>query len=112
MLFHIIRGALIGIVGAFGLMLTLVYVMTSEASAQTAACQSRDSLVELLRERYAERPAAAGLEATGRLIELFTSADNDSWTMVMTMPAGESCVIAVGEYWLETKRPVIDGPAA
>ena len=46
------------------------------------------------------------------LIELFTSADNDSWTMVMTMPAGESCVIAVGEYWLETKRPALDGPAA
>ena len=112
MLFHIVRNALIGIAGVVGLTLTLVYVTTTDASAQTAACQTRDSLVELLEERFAEQPVAAGLEASGRLIELFVSADNDSWTMVMTMPAGESCVLAIGEYWLETKRPAIDGPSA
>ena len=112
MLFHIVRNALLGIVGVVGLTLTLVYVMTTEASAQAAACQSRDSLVKLLEERYAEQPVAVGLEASGRLIELFASADSDSWTMVMTMAAGESCVIAVGEYWMETKKPLFDGPAA
>jgi hypothetical protein len=112
MFFHIIRGVLTGIGGAVGLMLTLVYAMTPEASAQAAACQSRDSLMKLLEERYAEKPVAAGLEAGGRLIELFTSTDNESWTMVMTMPAGESCVMAVGKYWLENMRPAVDGPAA
>lgn len=112
MLFHIIRGGLIGIVGVVGLILTLVYVMTTEASAQAATCQSRDSLVKLLEDRFAEQPVAVGLEASGQLIELFTSAENESWTMVMTMPAGQSCVLAVGEYWLETKQPAIDGPAA
>ena len=112
MLFHIVRNALIGIAGVVGLTLTLVYVTTTDASAQAAACQSRDSLAKLLEERFAEQPAAVGLEASGRLIELFASADNDSWTMVMTMAAGESCVIAVGKYWMETKQPVIDGPAA
>lgn len=112
MFFHIIRGALIGIGGAVGLMLTLVYVMTPEASAQAAACQSRDSLMKLLEERYAEKPVAAGLEAGGRLIELFTSTDNESWTMVMTTAVGESCVMAVGKHWLESKQPVVDGPAA
>ena len=110
--FHITRGTLIGIVGAVGLMLTLLYVMTPDAAAQAGACRSRDSLAKLLEERHAERPVAAGLEAGGRLIELFASADNESWTMVMTMPAGESCVIAVGEHWLETKQPATDGPAA
>ena len=110
--FHITRGTLIGIVGAVGLMLTLLYVMTPEASAQAGACRSRDSLAKLLEERHAEKPVAAGLEAGGRLIELFASADNESWTMVMTMPAGESCVMAVGKYWLENMRPAVDGPAA
>ena len=112
MLFHIVRNALIGIVGVVGLTLTLVYVTTTDASAQAAGCQSRDSLVELLDERFAEQPVAAGLESSGRLIELFVSADNDSWTMVMTLPAGTSCVMAVGEYWLESKQPAFDGPAA
>lgn len=112
MLFHIVRNALIGIVGVVGLTLTLVYVMTTEASAQAATCQSRDSLVKLLEDRYSERPVAAGLETSGRLIELFASVENQSWTMVMTEPAGESCVLAVGEHWLEMKQPAIDGPAA
>lgn len=106
------RGALAGIFGALALALTLMFVMTSEAPAQAAACQTHDSLAKQLEERYAEKPVAAGLDAGGRLIVLFTSADSASWTMVMTTPAGESCVMAVGEYWREIKRPAIDGPAA
>ena len=104
------RGALIGILGALVPVFTLVFMMTPEVSAQEAACQTHAGLATLLEERYAEKPVAAGLEAGGRLIELFASADNTSWTMVTTTPAGESCVMAAGEHWLEFKRPAIDGP--
>lgn len=107
------RGALIGILGGLALALTGIFTVTSGASAQeVTACQARDSLAKLLEERFTERPVAAGLEAGGRLIELFASAESATWTIVMTMPAGESCVIAVGEHWLEMKQPAIDGPAA
>ncbi|MEE8443882.1 MAG: hypothetical protein V3S44_00945 [Alphaproteobacteria bacterium] len=104
------RGALIGILGALVPVLTVIFLMAPEASAQQATCQARAGLATLLEERYAEKPVAAGLEAGGRLIELFASADSTSWTMVTTTPAGESCVMAIGEHWLEMKRPANDGP--
>ncbi len=112
MRFHKPRGVLTGIFGALALVLTLSFGSTLEASAQTAVCQTHDSLAKQLEERYAEKPVAAGLDAGGRLIVLFASADSASWTMVMTTPAGESCVMAVGEHWQEIKRPAIDGPVA
>ncbi len=96
--------------GALALTFTLSFMMTPEVSAQEAACQTHASLATLLEERYAEKPVAAGLESGGRLIELFASADSTSWTMVTTTPAGESCVMAAGEYWLELERPAIDSP--
>ncbi len=96
--------------GALALAFTLNFMMTPEVLAQEAACQTHAGLATLLEERFAEKPVAAGLESGGRLIELFASADNTSWTMVTTTPAGESCVMAAGEYWLELKRPAIDSP--
>lgn len=96
--------------GALALTFTLSFMMTPEVLAQEAACQTHASLATLLEERFAEKPVAAGLESGGRLIELFASADSTSWTMVTTTPAGESCVMAAGEYWLELKRPAIDSP--
>jgi hypothetical protein len=108
--FRIIRGALVGFAGGLALGLALIFVMASEASAQTSGCQAHENLARLLEERFAEHPVAAGLEASGLLIELFASADSASWTLVTTTPAGESCVIAVGEHWLGVKPPAVEGP--
>ena len=104
------RAALTGIFGA--LAFALMVATAPEASAQAAVCQAHDSLARLLEERFAEKPVAAGLGSGGRLIEVFASADSASWTMVATTPAGESCVMAAGEYWLDIERPAIDGPQA
>ncbi len=112
LIFHTVRGALVGLAGGLALGLALILATASDAAAQTAGCQAHDRLVRLLAERFAERPVAAGLEAGGRLIELFASPDSASWTLVTTTPAGESCVIAVGEHWLEIKRPLLDGSQA
>ncbi len=112
LLYHIVRGALVGFAGGLALGLALMLVTASEAAAQTTGCQAHDTLARLLEERFAERPVGAGLAAGGRLVQLFASPDSASWTLVATTPAGESCVIAVGEHWLETKPPVPDGPQA
>lgn len=112
MRFHIIRGALIGIAGALALGLAAMTLMSPAASAQSATCLTHDSLAKLLDERYAERRVAAGLAAGGALIELFASAEDASWTMVVTTAAGESCVMAAGEHWMDFKQPFAGGPEA
>lgn len=50
-----------------------------------------------------------GLTNTGTLVELLQSEDG-SWTLIMTMPNGRSCLMAAGQNW-ETFKPDNDSPA-
>ena len=75
-------------------------LMARPAPAQsTDAGLPRAALVEVLGDRYAELPVAFGLAENGGLIEVFTSADGATWTMLLTMPNGLSYVVAAGEAW-------------
>lgn len=105
------RSVATGLFGVLTLALSLTLALTPRASAQEPVCYAHDSLAELLDERFTESRVAAGLEVSGRLVQLYTSADSASWTMVITTPAGESCVIAVGEHWQELKLPAAGEPA-
>ena len=59
----------------------------------------RDQLVKLLDSRYAEAPVAVGITQNGGLIEVFTSRDGATWTIILTTPNGRSRVIGWGESW-------------
>lgn len=80
---------------------SLAVATAASAPAQTGqtACLAHDKLTEMLDGRYKEKPVALGLEASGRLFEVFAAKDGATWTMVVTTPEGASCVIAVGEQW-------------
>ena len=65
-------------------------------------------MVDLLSGRYSEQRVSAGLETGGRLIELFATPDRRTWTLVMSMPDGASCVIAAGLEWQDVE-PKGDG---
>ncbi len=109
---RIVRGALVGAAAGIALGLALLAMEPSVASAQAAPCHARADLARLLLDRFAERPAAVGLAASGRLIELYASDDSTTWTLVTTNAAGESCVVAVGEHWFDLKPQVATGPDA
>lgn len=68
---------------------------TSAASAQSS-CGPREQLVKLLADQYKEDPVGIGLAQPGQVLEVFASS-NGSWTMVMTMPDGKTCLIAAGD---------------
>ena len=101
------RSAVLRIAGLAGLAAGLAMITATAASAQTA-CLSHDNLVEMLDGRYSEKPVAAGLEAGGRLFEVFAAPDGATWTMVITTPEGASCVVAVGEDWQEPRQLAFD----
>ncbi len=46
-----------------------------------------------------ETPIALGLEKRGDVVEIFSSGDGATWTMVFTRPDGETCLVASGEAW-------------
>ncbi len=62
---------------------------------------------------YKEAPVAGGLTADGRLIEVLSSDDGQTWTLIVSKPDGESCVIMAGEGWRKMKPAPEDlGPGA
>lgn len=67
-------------------------------------CGDRAKMVAHLGKGYRELPAGIGLTAGGAVIELFT-AETGSWTILMTMPGGRTCVTSIGEGWERTQGP-------
>ena len=67
-------------------------------------CGSRKAALAYLEARYHERPAALGLAADGRVLELLLSAGG-SWTLLLTHPGGPTCVLATGEAWARLPEP-------
>lgn len=74
-------------------------------------CASRPDLVRWLGRNFGETPVARGLEANGNLLELFSEVQGATWTVVLTTPAGFSCIVSEGKA-LEVLRSAAPGPQA
>ena len=89
------------IVVAMALLAGLALV-SAPAEAQSVAAP-RAEIVKQLGDAYAEAPVAIGLTQNGSVIELFTTGDGSTWTIVITSPDGLSRVVASGESWMSTR---------
>lgn len=72
--------------------------LVSSAAAQQA-CEVRSKLVERLAAKYKETSVAMGLASNGKLVEVLTDNDGNTWTIIVTTPEGMSCLVATGESW-------------
>ena len=105
--------AIVRSVGASILAIAMILILwaTSNPAAAQAVCTTRSEVAEKLAGDYAESPVAAGLASSGAVIEVFTSGDGASWTIVLTRPGGTSCVVAVGEARMTLPiKVVVKGP--
>ena len=62
-----------------------------------------------LENKYSEKPVAFGLANNGGAIEVLTTEDGSTWTIVITLPNGMTCLVAAGEDW-ESFPKVTWGP--
>ena len=92
------KTAVIRVVGAATLALALLFGVRAPASAQTV-CATHAEVTKKLDKVYSEGPIGIGLASNGGVIEMFSTSDGSTWTIVMTMPDGKSCVMASGETW-------------
>ncbi len=81
----------------------------TRATAQQV-CATTDHVLAQLEQKFGERPVAIGV-ADGSLVELLTTKDGMTWTIIITTPKGMSCLIAAGEGWRPLER-VEQGPPA
>ncbi len=96
------------IAGSFGVALLLVFGATypdTPAIAAERECFLRTELVEYLGQRAHEAQSAFGLANNGSLLEVFTTDDQSTWTIFLTMPNGISCMIGAGETWMDLESP-------
>jgi len=61
-------------------------------------CDERQVVVNKLERSYGEQPTFVGLSADGGLVEVLTSKEG-SWTVILSTPDGQSCLMAAGEAW-------------
>ncbi len=71
-------------------------------------CTDRSSALSHLSKTYREQPVAMGLASSGGIVEVLTNDKGSSWSIIVTMPSGVTCLVAAGEGW-EALQPVASG---
>ena len=79
------------------------------AMAGNMACSQRDDVLAQLGTKYKEAPSAVGIANNGGLIEVLTSDDGSTWTIIVSMPNGTSCLLAAGEDWQSVAAAAAQG---
>jgi hypothetical protein len=82
-------------------------LVTLPAADAAAVCKPRAELVRFLATKFKEHQRSFGLQNDLRVLEIFASADG-SWTALLSMPNGMSCVVSSGEAWT-TLPPAQEG---
>ena len=83
--------------------LTLSMVALS-SPATAAACAQRDAIVDRLQSKYSEVLTAGGLQIAlpvRNMVEVWSSPDTGTFTVIVTNPSGISCIVAAGTDWFQ-----------
>jgi len=90
--------------------LAAVTFAATPAEAGRAVCKQRTEIIKILGKKFNETQRSFGLQGDRRVLELYAS-PNGSWTAILTMPGGKSCVVASGESWTQLPPAPVGEPA-
>jgi hypothetical protein len=90
---------LIGSVFAGGIIASPIAAQQMSPPTMPMLCHNASEIAKQLNSRYDESPVAFGLQANGNLLQVFASAEKNTWTVVSTTPNGLSCIVAAGKTW-------------
>lgn len=79
------------------LALLLMTITSPLFAASQMVCSTHEDVVEQLSRKYQEAPVWAGLTSDGSLLERYASADDHTWTFIISKPNGPTCLLAAGE---------------
>lgn len=83
----------------YGIAIAAVFFLFAFASAQAQqqACGPRDKVLAHLADKFGEQPVAMGVMTGGQaVLEILASQDGKTFTVIMSLPNGISCVKADG----------------
>ena len=76
----------------------LAFVAQADTADAKTVCKERAEMIQILSRKFNEHQRSFGLQNDRRVLELYASADG-TWTAILSMPNGKSCVVAAGEAW-------------
>jgi hypothetical protein len=91
------RSVMTAVIFAAGVVTAGVPVPAAAQMTQMV-CGERVEIVNALQSGHQEKRSAGGLSGTGGLVELFTG-DSGTWTLLLTLPGGPTCLLGAGEAW-------------
>ena len=75
-------------------------------------CGPRADVLDMLAEKYDETRRGVGISGPTQVLEVFASVKG-TWTVVVTDPAGRTCLVASGRSWEDLREMLPpDGEAA
>jgi hypothetical protein len=81
-------------------------------AAQQSNCAPRDAVIERLTEKYAEQLTAGGLQSENTVLEVWTSENTGSFTVLLTYANGMTCIMASGHNWSSVAQVMMDEDSA
>lgn len=71
-------------------------ILATQIAFSAPQCDTREVVTALLADRYGETRRAVGLAGDAAVMELFASEATGTWSITVTLPDGEMCLMASG----------------
>jgi hypothetical protein len=87
-------------------------IIVTQAQAETLAqavvpqCGPRAAVVAQLADRFGESRRSMGIAANNMVMEIYASEASQSWTITVTTPQGQTCLIASGQGFEAVVEPL------
>ncbi len=83
---------------------------TQYAFAQSNRCAPREMVLDRLSDKYGESRQTIGLGANNSVVEMFASTQTGTWTLTVTLPTGQTCIVAAGRSFEDlAEAPIAPG---
>lgn len=97
-------------IGQFSIAVFTGALVATTAAAQMQPCADRDKVIDRLNNTYGETVRSMGLGANNGMMEVYASEETGSWSITMTMPDGQTCLIASGQAFEGITDPTTIAP--
>jgi hypothetical protein len=85
---------------------TALLLSAGMAQAQGIQCSDHEDMERMLAENWGESRQSIALDAADSMVELFASPETGTWTLTVTQPGGQTCMIASGHAFEMVTEPL------
>lgn len=71
-------------------------ILATQIAHSAPQCDTRDRVTALLADTYGETRRSIGLAGDGAVMELYAADATGTWTITVTLPDGQMCMMASG----------------